>query len=426
MGRIWLAGALLVVGLGAALAPARARDDDPPKDPAPPAPDPFEVALAELTDAAGRNLAAKATRPAAVDPGSIRNMTARHVDLRPVGRSIAAAAAGGSGPNARLVGRLVELSVAAGERRGADLILSVSLVADDGELIASTQEIRSVPLRDDDDDSWIESLTAADLARLVDPIAKRLTAETGPLGDGARPVLAVTQPRNKTSEHIDVSPIVDRLEGRLAEVARVHVVDRGDPRPAPDLVLLGSLSGVVRRVEEATTRRYTLAVRLVDLRTGLIPFVDEASVGRPRGAETGGFAAALDGLVDRLLRDAVEGLGGDAPRRLVITRDAIRNATSDHIDLTRVADRIAAGLTRAGTHRLVAGDAERGLLARAGLPAPTVTPAAEERLAGTLEATRERSAAGTAVNRLVLRLRIESPDGRLVRWSGERRTTLED
>jgi penicillin-binding protein activator len=141
-------------------------------------------------------------------------------------------------------------------------------------------------------------------------IAKRMVGSlkgaprfSQPAQDGRLPVVLVGRLKNKTSEHIDMNSLADKIQTGLAQTGRFALVDtaarqdiaeeyeyqqsgyvRPDEAKGPgeqvsvDFMLTGELASIVQQVGNDKLVYYKMTVKLNNVRTGVLEWTDEKEI----------------------------------------------------------------------------------------------------------------------------------------------------
>jgi penicillin-binding protein activator len=139
-------------------------------------------------------------------------------------------------------------------------------------------------------------------ARMTDSLLSQPALAQRP--DTDRPVIIVDRVRNKTTEHIDTESVTDTISTRLLRSGRFRFADMSqiqniedqinhqtasglvDPATAirlgkligADYMLYGNLSAIEKRGGRLTDVYYKFTLRLLDLETGLVEWMDEKEI----------------------------------------------------------------------------------------------------------------------------------------------------
>lgn len=158
-------------------------------------------------------------------------------------------------------------------------------------------------VRPDEVTEWDASYTDTDLKLLAEQMVQSLSASDVRGKDGEKPVLAFLRIGNRTSQHIDTEGIADKIMVALVRIGRYDVVDRKVlEKQAQELALVGEqridVEGAVRlggvigadyflvgdlySIEKAKASKelkyYNLTMRLVDVKTSRIAWVEEMEI----------------------------------------------------------------------------------------------------------------------------------------------------
>lgn len=120
---------------------------------------------------------------------------------------------------------------------------------------------------------------------------------------GRLPVVVVGRLKNKTSEHIDMGSLADKIQTGLAQTGRFALLDKaarediaeeyeyqqsGYVRPdeakgpgeqvSADFMMTGELSSIVQQVGKDKLVYYKMTVKLNNVRTGVMEWVDEKEI----------------------------------------------------------------------------------------------------------------------------------------------------
>lgn len=155
-----------------------------------------------------------------------------------------------------------------------------------------------------DDPSTIELLSDRfsenDLQLIAKKMVASLSTSPGVAGLEGRPLLMVGRLQNRTSEHVDMASLGDKVRVELSKTGRFAFVDvaargqlaeeyayetsgympahdakRPGAQSSPDYVLTGSLASIVHEVGSDELVYYKMTMQLTDLRTGVIAWTEE-------------------------------------------------------------------------------------------------------------------------------------------------------
>jgi uncharacterized protein (TIGR02722 family) len=123
------------------------------------------------------------------------------------------------------------------------------------------------------------------------------------LSDGARPVVAVSQVRNKTAEHIDVKAVTDKIRTALVRSGKVRFAAREineellseleyqqsgfvKPETARKLgeqtgvqyLLFGEVMSITKKAGRKQDVYYKITLNLADVQSGIIEWADEKEI----------------------------------------------------------------------------------------------------------------------------------------------------
>ncbi len=121
--------------------------------------------------------------------------------------------------------------------------------------------------------------------------------------NGRLPVVVVARLKNKTSEHIDMVSLADKIQTGLAQTGRFALLDKaarediaeeyeyqqsGYVRPdeakgpgeqvSADFLMTGELSSIVQQVGNDKLVYYKMTVKLNNVRTGVMEWTDEKEI----------------------------------------------------------------------------------------------------------------------------------------------------
>ena len=121
--------------------------------------------------------------------------------------------------------------------------------------------------------------------------------------NGRLPVVVVARLKNKTSEHIDMVSLADKIQTGLAQTGRFALLDKaarediaeeyeyqqsGYVRPdeakgpgeqvSADFLMTGELSSIVQQVGKDKLVYYKMTVKLNNVRTGVMEWTDEKEI----------------------------------------------------------------------------------------------------------------------------------------------------
>jgi hypothetical protein len=124
-----------------------------------------------------------------------------------------------------------------------------------------------------------------------------------PAQNGRLPVVVVARLKNKTSEHIDMVSLADKIQTGLAQTGRFALLDKaarediaeeyeyqqsGYVRPdeakgpgeqvSADFLMTGELSSIVQQVGNDKLVYYKMTVKLNNVRTGVMEWTDEKEI----------------------------------------------------------------------------------------------------------------------------------------------------
>ena len=147
---------------------------------------------------------------------------------------------------------------------------------------------------------------ATDLQAVTDKMVESMLAfpPVMILTNSERPIIVVSDIKNKTSEHIDTESITDSISSKLLRSGRFRFVDMtkaNDVRKQLDYqnnsgmvnatkavqfgrqvgakyMLYGNLSSIVKQNQDQRNVYYKMTMRLMDLETGLLEWSDEKEI----------------------------------------------------------------------------------------------------------------------------------------------------
>ena len=121
--------------------------------------------------------------------------------------------------------------------------------------------------------------------------------------DSGRPIVVVGRMRNKTSEHIDMSSLADKIQTQLQQSGRFRLLDKAarediaeeyeyqgsgyvDPNAAKgpgaqvsaDFIMTGEIASIVQEVGRDKLVYYKMTVKLNDIKTGIVEWTDEKEI----------------------------------------------------------------------------------------------------------------------------------------------------
>ncbi len=184
------------------------------------------------------------------------------------------------------------------------LIVSASLVG----LLAACGGPRAFTRGTYEDPNTIEMLSDKfnenDLQLIAKKMVNSLAASPRFAQPGERlPVVLVGRMKNKTSEHIDMSSLADKIQTSLAQTSRFALLDKaarediaeeyeyqqsGYVRPdeakgpgqqaSADYLMTGEISSIVQEVGADKLVYYKMTVKLNNVRTGIVEWTDEKEI----------------------------------------------------------------------------------------------------------------------------------------------------
>lgn len=121
--------------------------------------------------------------------------------------------------------------------------------------------------------------------------------------EAGRPIVVVGRMRNKTSEHIDMSSLADKIQTQLQQSGKFRLLDKAarediaeeyeyqesgyvapDQVKGPgaqvsaDFIMTGEISSIVQEVGRDKLVYYKMTVKLNDLKTGIVEWTDEKEI----------------------------------------------------------------------------------------------------------------------------------------------------
>jgi penicillin-binding protein activator len=121
--------------------------------------------------------------------------------------------------------------------------------------------------------------------------------------DSNRPIVVVGRMRNKTSEHIDMSSLADKIQTQLQQSGKFRLLDKAarediaeeyeyqesgyvapDAVKGPggqasaDFIMTGEIASIVQEVGVDKLVYYKMTVKLNDVRTGIVEWTDEKEI----------------------------------------------------------------------------------------------------------------------------------------------------
>jgi penicillin-binding protein activator len=142
-----------------------------------------------------------------------------------------------------------------------------------------------------------------DLQLIAKKMVNSLTSSQRFAEDGSRPIVVVGRMRNKTSEHIEMSSLADKIQTQLQQSGRFRVLDQAarediaeeyeyqdsgyvapDAAKGPgaqvsaDFIMTGEIASIVQEVGRDKLVYYKMTVKLNDIKTGIVEWTDEKEI----------------------------------------------------------------------------------------------------------------------------------------------------
>lgn len=133
---------------------------------------------------------------------------------------------------------------------------SVAVVAEDGSVQESVAEEKS-------------GFSVTDLRRSVNTVVNNIV-RSGALDkpNGERYVVTTGRIVNKTKEAFKTDEIIAEVKTALASTRKVRVVGAGSKKPAPKLIVSGSIMHRIGHIRGKERHEYYLRLNVTDLRSG--------------------------------------------------------------------------------------------------------------------------------------------------------------